>query len=120
MISAIVTSGVANFSNRIEIISNGGTNPVLAIRQTNAATQGYDFETEDVSVGRLDLYGKTVSGRVHMMSWIKATGNVGIGTLSPYSNAKLQVRTGTNINLAFQTGTTDSSGIKLNAFNVSS
>jgi hypothetical protein len=113
----ITSTGVANFSNRIEIISNGGTNPVLAIRQTNAATQGYDFETEDVSVGRLDLYGKTVSGRVHMMSWIKATGNVGIGTLSPYSNAKLQVRTGTNINLAFQTGTTDSSGIKLNAFN---
>jgi hypothetical protein len=77
------SSGAATFSNRIEITSNGGTNPVLAIRQTNAATQGYDFETEDVSVGRLDLYGVTSGGRVQMMTWIKSTGKVGIGTLSP-------------------------------------
>jgi hypothetical protein len=48
---------------------------------------------------------------------VDASGNVGIGTTSPYSNARLQVNTGTNINLAFQTGTTDATGIKLNAFN---
>jgi hypothetical protein len=48
---------------------------------------------------------------------ITNAGNVGIGTTSPYSNARLQVNTGTNINLAFQTGTTDATGIKLNAFN---
>jgi hypothetical protein len=70
-------------SDRIQITSNGGTNPVLAIRQTNASNQGYDFETEDVSVGRLDLYGVTSSGRVQAMTWIKASGNVGIGTTSP-------------------------------------
>jgi hypothetical protein len=70
-------------SDRIQITSNGGTNPVLAIRQTNASNQGYDFETEDVSVGRLDLYGVTSSGRVQAMTWIKASGNVGIGTISP-------------------------------------
>jgi hypothetical protein len=85
----ITSTGVANFSNRIEIISNGGTNPVLAIRQTNAATQGYDFETEDVSVGRLDLYGVTSGGRVQMMTWIKANGRVGIGAIAP--KTKLQV-----------------------------
>jgi hypothetical protein len=49
--------------------------------------------------------------------YITTAGNVGIGTSSPYSGAKLQVKTATNINLAFQTGTTDVTGIKLNAFN---
>jgi len=48
---------------------------------------------------------------------IDASENVGIGTASPFSNAKLQVKTGTNINAAFQTGTTETSGIKINAFN---
>ena len=76
-------SGAATFGNRIQITSNGGTNPVLAIRQTNAATQGYDFETEDVSVGRLDLYGVTSIGRVQLISWLKSSGNVGIGTTAP-------------------------------------
>jgi hypothetical protein len=45
------------------------------------------------------------------------TGNVGIGTSSPFATAKLQVKTATNINLAFQQGTVDSTGFKLNAFN---
>jgi hypothetical protein len=45
------------------------------------------------------------------------TGNVGIGTSSPFATAKLQIKTATNINLAFQTGTVDSTGGKLNAFN---
>jgi hypothetical protein len=43
--------------------------------------------------------------------------NVGIGTDSPFSNARLQVNTGTNLNLAVQTGTTETSGMKINAFN---
>ena len=85
----IAYGGASTFSSRIQITSNGGTNPVLAIRQTNDLNQGYDFETEDVSVGRLDLYGVTSGGRVQMMSWIKATGRVGIGSISP--KTKLQV-----------------------------
>jgi len=48
---------------------------------------------------------------------IDSSGNVGIGTTSPFSNARLQVNTGTNLNLAVQTGTTDTSGMKINAFN---
>ena len=44
-------------------------------------------------------------------------GNVGIGTDSPFSSAKLQVRTNTDRNVAIQTGTTHTTGIKINAFN---
>ena len=94
-IAKLATTGSNTFrgnqiiSGSLNIFSDGGTNPVLAIRQTNAATQGYDFETEDVSVGRLDLYGKTSGGRVQMMTWIKANGRVGIGDIAP--KTKLQV-----------------------------
>jgi len=48
---------------------------------------------------------------------VRADGNVGIGTTSPFSTARLQVNTGTNLNLAVQTGTTETSGVKINAFN---
>jgi hypothetical protein len=85
----VTFTGAATFSDRIQITSNGGTNPVLAIRQTNAANQGYDFETEDVSVGRLDLYGVGSGGRVQMMTWLKSNGRVGIGSIAP--KTKLQV-----------------------------
>jgi hypothetical protein len=44
-------------------------------------------------------------------------GNVGIGTTSPFNSAKLQVRTDTDRNVAIQTGTTHTTGIKINAFN---
>jgi hypothetical protein len=81
--TSVSVTGATTFSDRIQITSNGGINPVLAIRQTNAGSQGYDFETEDVSVGRLDLYGVTSGGRVQMMTWIKASGSVGIGTTNP-------------------------------------
>jgi hypothetical protein len=48
---------------------------------------------------------------------INASGNVGIGTSSPFNNARLQVKTGTDLNFAVQTGTTLANGIKINAFN---
>ena len=48
---------------------------------------------------------------------ILGTGNVGIGTTTPFSTAKLQVKTATNKNVAIQTGTTNTTGIKINAFN---
>ena len=49
--------------------------------------------------------------------YINSSGNVGIGTTSPFSSARLQVNTGTNLNLAVQTGTTLTNGMKINAFN---
>jgi hypothetical protein len=48
---------------------------------------------------------------------ITSGGNVGIGTTSPFSTAKLQVKTDTDRNVAIQTGTTHTTGIKINAFN---
>ena len=45
------------------------------------------------------------------------SGNIGIGTVSNYSTAKLQVKTATNVNLGFQTGTTETTGFKINAYN---
>jgi ribosomal protein L35AE/L33A len=51
---------------------------------------------------------------------ITSGGNVGIGTSSPFvggNPAKLQVRPATDINIGFQIGTADSTGIKLNAYN---
>jgi hypothetical protein len=48
---------------------------------------------------------------------IDSSGNVGIGTDTPFTTARLQIKTDTNKNLAFQTGTTETSGIKINAFN---
>lgn len=44
-------------------------------------------------------------------------GNLSVGTTIPFSTARLQIKTDTNVNIGFQTGTTDSSGIKLNAYN---
>jgi hypothetical protein len=46
---------------------------------------------------------------------ITSAGNVGIGTSSPA--VRFQVKTATNINLGIQTGTADTTGVKLNAFN---
>ena len=59
--------------------------------------------------------GNTASMTQHMV--IDSSGNVGIGTSSPYASAKLQIKTATNINVAFQTGTEEPTGIKINAFN---
>jgi hypothetical protein len=43
--------------------------------------------------------------------------SVGIGTITAFSSAKLQIKTTTNVNLGFQTGTLDATGFKLNAYN---
>jgi hypothetical protein len=49
--------------------------------------------------------------------YLNPIGNIGIGTIAPNPAARLQVKTGTNINFAVQTGTFDTTGIKLNVFN---
>jgi hypothetical protein len=47
---------------------------------------------------------------------ITSGGNVGIGTTSPFSNAKLQIRPSSDVNIAFQPSTGLSNGGKINAF----
>jgi hypothetical protein len=47
--------------------------------------------------------------------YLATSGNVGIGTPSPV--VRFQVKTATDINLGIQTGTADTTGVKLNAFN---
>ena len=46
---------------------------------------------------------------------VNSSGNVGIGTVTPFNSAKLQVKTDTDRNVAIQTGTTHTTGIKINA-----
>lgn len=65
------------------------------------------------STGKSILFAPALTERMRITSG----GNVGIGTNNPFSTARLQVNTGTNKNLAIQTGTTDSTGVKLNSFN---
>jgi len=43
--------------------------------------------------------------------------SVAIGTASPFGSAKLQIKTSTDINIAFQNGTLDATGVKINAYN---
>jgi hypothetical protein len=71
------------------------------------------------SIGAADgcafaIYNRTCGSTVF---YLRNNGNLGIGTENPYFNAKFQVKTETNINLAVQTGTTDVTGVKLNVFN---
>jgi hypothetical protein len=47
---------------------------------------------------------------------ITSAGNVGIGTTTPFSNAKLQIRPSSDVNIAFQPSNGLSNGGKINAF----
>jgi len=60
-------------------------NPAISLRQTNAAAQGWDFDIENNSIGRLDISGVGAGGKVQAISILKASGNVGIGTTGPTS-----------------------------------
>jgi len=92
-----IDSGYLNFSNNYGIRWNGATSVALYGNQTSNFLA---FQTSSSEKMRID-----------------SSGNVGIGVSSPFPSARLQVNTGTNLNLAVQTGTTDTSGIKINAFN---
>ena len=70
------------------------------IIESGSAAGQLDFSTVDAFAMRID-----------------EAQRVGIGTTSPFSTAKLQIKTATNVNLAFQTGTTETTGFKINAFN---
>jgi hypothetical protein len=44
---------------------------------------GFDFDSENVSVGRLDLYAVTNGARSQVISFMRSSGNVGIATTNP-------------------------------------
>ena len=122
--------------NGLGNVGIGTTSPLNATGYTsislNNATNGgiLDYQQNGTSVMRVGNNGTTVafietrtatpltiSTNDTERMRITSGGNVAIGTTTPFSGAKFQVRQATNINLAFQTGTAETSGIKLNAFN---
>ena len=54
------------------------TSPGFSLRQSNNNAYGYDFDTENISYGRLDLYGITNNVRTQLVTFMRS-GNVGIG-----------------------------------------
>jgi hypothetical protein len=94
------TSGAATFtSNTLNIPNYTITNAVTGTGTTNYLPKFTGTST----IGNSLVYDNGTS--------------VGIGTITPFSNAKLQIKTTTNVNLGFQTGTLDATGFKLNAYN---
>jgi hypothetical protein len=83
----------------------------IAAEKTNGVDNDFGYDLGFYVTTNLQ---STIGTKVATMT---STGNVSIGTSSPTPSARLQVRTGTNLNFAVQTGTTDTSGIKINAFN---
>jgi hypothetical protein len=59
--------------------------PTLSMRNAGN-TYGFDFDSETVSTGRLDLYAVNNSVRSHVMTWLRGSGNVGIGNIAPTGN----------------------------------
>src|SRR3990167_3163570 len=62
--------------------------PALSIHNSGN-NYGWDFDSEFESVGRLDLYAINVGTRSHVMSWMRSSGNVGIGTTGPSGKLSL-------------------------------
>jgi hypothetical protein len=67
--------------------------PTISMRNAGGL-YGFDFDSENVSVGRLDLYAVTNGARSQVISFMRSSGNVGIGTSSP-STYKFEVYTDT-------------------------
>jgi len=103
---------------------NGFTTANSIVRQINShagsANQfqiaSIDFLTSDfVDGGTIVLKTNGYSGNTERMR-ITSAGNVGIGTTTPFSNAKLQIRPSSDVNIAFQPSNGLSNGGKINAF----
>ena len=76
--------GSTNTVGKLSITAPDVTvSPAISLRQTNDSAQGWDFDIENDTVGRLDISGVGVGGKVQAISILKASGNVGIGTSSP-------------------------------------
>jgi hypothetical protein len=56
--------------------------PTLSMRN-GGGSYGFDFDSETVSTGRLDLYRINLSVRTQVMTWLRGSGHIGIGTNSP-------------------------------------
>ena len=107
-------------SNLLHVDKDTGSTPTVYINNSGAdATDGAALKVQ--ASGRGSGIADTSIFSVHNISdelfTVRNDGNVGIGTTSPFSTARLQVKTGTDRNLAVQTGTTETSGMKINAFN---
>jgi hypothetical protein len=105
---------------------NKGGSIGLGGRHTTSSTNGVNFAqisgrkenaTSANFAGYLAFGTSDSASDIHERMRIDSSGNVGIGLSGAIPSARLQVRTGTNLNLAVQTGTTDTSGMKINAFN---
>jgi hypothetical protein len=124
--------GTTNPANKLQITTSGAGSPYIGFNQVadnpymeaqrwsgvastyygtrlKNLTGDFVFETTDLA----NIGSQTFTEKMRL----KANGNVGIGTSSPFPSARLQVNTGTNLNLAVQTGTTLTNGMKINAFN---
>lgn len=92
---AVAMGGVAvaeNLTGPVKIATDPTAGqPGLSLNHPGDSQFGFDIDVEQSQVGRLDLYGKTNTGRTHALSIMRGSGNVGIGTKSPA--AKLQIAT---------------------------
>ena len=90
-----------------EFYSATSLDPTAQIRATDISNYS----------GRLDILvrGQGTAGVLSTVATFDRSGNVGIGTTSPY--AKLSVKDGTNINLGIKVGQTDATAVMLNAYN---
>ena len=99
---------------------NGNTRADIDFRRWTGAAANHGVGMIDVAeTGVMTFYTDTKTSNTPATTprmTLDASGNLGIGC-SPIISARLQIKTDTNKNLAFQTGTTETSGIKINAFN---
>jgi len=106
-------SGASNVAG-VALYGNNGS----AYGGSNVARSKIESKHDGTAYGANMLFYTNDTSNVYQERMrIDSSGNVGIGTTSPFSSARLQVNTGTNLNLAVQTGTTETSGMKINAFN---
>ena len=72
--------------------ANGGyTSPIIRMRQVGASNYGVDMGIDNATNGGLVFSRVSAGTAVPMMTLARDTGNVGIGTTSPATSAKLDI-----------------------------